>query len=24
WMRLHQRLWGWLDRVVVNFLDRRR
>ena len=24
WMRLHQRLWGWLDRLVVNFLDRRR
>ncbi len=24
WMRLHQRLWGWLDRVVVNFLDRGR
>ncbi|KAF1052369.1 MAG: Major cardiolipin synthase ClsA [Stenotrophomonas maltophilia] len=24
WMRLHQRLWGWLDRVAVNFLDRRR
>lgn len=24
WMRMHQRLWGWLDRLVVNFLDRRR
>lgn len=22
--RLQQRLWGWLDRVVVNLLDRRR
>ena len=22
--RLRQRLWGWLDRVVVNLLDRRR
>lgn len=21
-MRIHQRLWGWLDRVVVNLLDR--
>ncbi|HCP55033.1 MAG: cardiolipin synthase B [Pseudomonadaceae bacterium] len=24
WSRLQQRLWGWLDRVVVNLLDRRR
>jgi phosphatidylserine/phosphatidylglycerophosphate/cardiolipin synthase-like enzyme len=24
WMRLHQRVWGWLDRLVVNLLDRRR
>ncbi|MFP6394914.1 hypothetical protein, partial [Pseudomonas aeruginosa] len=23
-MRWHQRRWGWLDRGVVNFLDRRR
>ena len=22
--RLRQRLWGWLDRLVVNLLDRRR
>jgi len=22
--RLYQRLWGWLDRLVVNLLDRRR
>lgn len=21
-MRIHQRLWGWLDRVVVNLMDR--
>ncbi|MNG30188.1 putative cardiolipin synthase YbhO [compost metagenome] len=24
WKRLRQRLWGALDRFVVNFLDRRR
>ncbi len=24
WQRLQQRLWGWLDRVLVNLLDRRR
>ncbi|SDH75114.1 Phosphatidylserine/phosphatidylglycerophosphate/cardiolipin synthase [Pseudomonas flavescens] len=24
WTRLRQRLWGWLDRLVVNLLDRRR
>lgn len=24
WKRLQQRLWGWLDRVAVNLLDRRR
>ncbi len=24
WRRLQQRLWGWLDRLVVNLLDRRR
>jgi phosphatidylserine/phosphatidylglycerophosphate/cardiolipin synthase-like enzyme len=23
WRRLQQRLWGWLDRVAVNLLDRR-
>ncbi|PAU65614.1 cardiolipin synthase B [Pseudomonas sp. PIC25] len=23
WRRLQQRLWGWLDRLVVNLLDRR-
>ncbi|WP_110973104.1 phospholipase D-like domain-containing protein [Pseudomonas huaxiensis] len=23
WRRLQQRVWGWLDRVVVNLLDRR-
>ncbi|MDD0974476.1 phospholipase D-like domain-containing protein [Pseudomonas fontis] len=23
WRRVQQRLWGWLDRVVVNLLDRR-
>ncbi|WP_191831002.1 phospholipase D-like domain-containing protein [Pseudomonas fluorescens] len=23
WKRLQQRLWGWLDRLVVNLLDRR-
>ena len=22
--RIQQRLWGWLDRLVVNLLDRRR
>jgi len=21
-MRVSQRLWGWLDRLVVNLLDR--
>lgn len=24
WRRLQQRLWGWLDRLAVNLLDRRR
>ncbi|OEC33838.1 Phosphatidylserine/phosphatidylglycerophosphate/cardiolipin synthase [Pseudomonas cuatrocienegasensis] len=24
WRRVQQRLWGWLDRLVVNVLDRRR
>lgn len=24
WRRLQQRLWGWLDRLVINLLDRRR
>ncbi len=24
WRRAQQRMWGWLDRVVVNLLDRRR
>ncbi|WP_296221824.1 phospholipase D-like domain-containing protein [Pseudomonas sp. UBA2684] len=24
WRRVQQRVWGWLDRVVVNLLDRRR
>ena len=24
WQRVQQRLWGWLDRVAVNLLDRRR
>lgn len=24
WRRAQQRLWGWLDRVAVNLLDRRR
>jgi phosphatidylserine/phosphatidylglycerophosphate/cardiolipin synthase-like enzyme len=23
WRRLQQRLWGWVDRLVVNALDRR-
>jgi len=23
WRRVKQRLWGWLDRLVVNLLDRR-
>ena len=23
WRRVKQRIWGWLDRLVVNFLDRR-
>lgn len=23
WRRVQQRIWGWLDRVVVNLLDRR-
>jgi phosphatidylserine/phosphatidylglycerophosphate/cardiolipin synthase-like enzyme len=23
WWRVQQRIWGWLDRVVVNLLDRR-
>ena len=23
WRRLQQRLWGWLDRLVVNLLNRR-
>jgi len=23
WRRAQQRLWGWLDRLVVNVLDRR-
>jgi len=23
WRRVKQRIWGWLDRVVVNLLDRR-
>ena len=23
-MRLYQRLWGWLDRIVINLLDQRR
>ncbi|MET1080010.1 MAG: phosphatidylserine/phosphatidylglycerophosphate/cardiolipin synthase family protein [Pseudomonas sp.] len=24
WRRVQQRLWGWLDRLVINLLDRRR
>jgi phosphatidylserine/phosphatidylglycerophosphate/cardiolipin synthase-like enzyme len=24
WRRVQERLWGWLDRLVVNLLDRRR
>jgi phosphatidylserine/phosphatidylglycerophosphate/cardiolipin synthase-like enzyme len=24
WRRAQQRLWGWLDRLAVNLLDRRR
>jgi len=24
WKRMQQRLWGWLDRLVVNVLDRRK
>ena len=24
WRRVQQRLWGWLDRLAVNLLDRRR
>ncbi|SNS22915.1 phospholipase D-like domain-containing protein [Pseudomonas segetis] len=24
WKRLQQRLWGWIDRIAVNLLDRRR
>ncbi|WP_439887657.1 phospholipase D-like domain-containing protein [Pseudomonas sp. MBLB4123] len=24
WQRVQQRLWGWLDRLAVNLLDRRR
>ena len=23
WRRVQQRLWGWVDRLVVNALDRR-
>lgn len=23
WRRIKQRIWGWVDRVVVNLLDRR-
>ena len=23
WWRVQQRIWGWLDRLVVNLLDRR-
>jgi phosphatidylserine/phosphatidylglycerophosphate/cardiolipin synthase-like enzyme len=23
WRRVKQRLWGWVDRLVVNALDRR-
>jgi phosphatidylserine/phosphatidylglycerophosphate/cardiolipin synthase-like enzyme len=23
WRRVKQRLWGWVDRLVVNTLDRR-
>jgi cardiolipin synthase len=23
WRRVQQRVWGWVDRVVVNLLDRR-
>lgn len=23
-LRLYQRLWGWLDRIVINLLDKRR
>ncbi len=23
-LRLYQRLWGWLDRIVINLLDQRR
>ncbi|WP_313047642.1 phospholipase D-like domain-containing protein, partial [Pseudomonas soli] len=23
WRRVQQRLWGWLDRLVANLLDRR-
>jgi phosphatidylserine/phosphatidylglycerophosphate/cardiolipin synthase-like enzyme len=23
WRRVKQRIWGWLDRLVVNLLDRR-
>ncbi len=24
WKRMQQRLWGWMDRLVVNLLDRRK
>lgn len=23
WRRIKQRIWGWVDRLVVNLLDRR-
>jgi hypothetical protein len=23
WRRVKQRVWGWIDRLVVNLLDRR-
>jgi hypothetical protein len=23
WRRVKQRVWGWVDRLVVNLLDRR-
>ncbi|MCF5071665.1 hypothetical protein GIW70_26210 [Pseudomonas syringae] len=23
WRRVKQRIWGWVDRLVVNLLDRR-
>ncbi|KPZ14495.1 Phospholipase D family protein, partial [Pseudomonas syringae pv. spinaceae] len=23
WRRVKQRLWGWIDRLVVNLLDQR-